>query len=225
VTWAAGLLSGSIGELLLEFAENLWTISFVFAALMALIVKSILSAVKADHVLDNGSLTRISGTSVDLTVASAVGAISLVIVGQYWIPIAIIAVIAGAFVVFAVPWMGSRLFANYRLHRTLILFGAMTGTLPTGLALLRVVDPDFETPVGTDYAYSSAIVFVILIPLILLMDQPAKSVAENNPGLVWITFGALAVYVIVGFVLYIVYAGRRSFRRPGKWWLPAGGEE
>lgn len=225
VTWAAGLVGGDFGALLLEFAENLWTISFVFASLMALIVKSILSALKVDHILDNGGLTRISGTSVDLTVAAAVGGISLVIVGQYWVPIVIIAAFSGVFVVFMVPWMGSRLFANYRLHRTLILFGAMTGTLPTGLALLRVVDPDFETPVGSDYAYSSAIVFLILIPLILLMDQPAKAVAENNPGLVWITFVALAVYVLVGLVLYIVYAGRRSFRKAGKWWLSAGGEE
>ncbi|MCK4516697.1 MAG: sodium:glutamate symporter, partial [Spirochaetaceae bacterium] len=155
-----------------------------------------------------------------LTVAGAVGAISLVIVGQYWLPILVIATIAGIFVIVAVPWMGSRLFTDHRLHRTLILFGAMTGTLPTGLALLRVIDPDFKTPVGSDYVYSSAVVFVLVIPLILIINLPAYAVDRGQPELIWITLGVLAAYVVIGFVLFLIFAKGRGLKRVGKLWLP-----
>ena len=214
-----------LGDLGRDLAINLWGISFVFASVVAMVVRNVLRAARVDHVLDNGSLTRISGTSVDMTVAAAVGAISLVVVGQYWLPIVVIATVTGIFVCISVPWMGSRLFANYRLHRTLILFGAMTGTLPTGLALLRVIDPDFETPVGSDYVYSSAIVFILVIPLVLAMNLPAYAVARNQPHLVWITLGLLAAYVVIGFVLYLVVAGVRRLKHPLRIWMPKGDVE
>lgn len=208
------------GDLGTDLATNLWGIGFVFASVMALVVRLILRAAKADHILDTGSLTRISGTSVDLTVAAAVGAISLVVVGQYWLPILVIASIAGIFVIVAVPWMGSRLFTDHRLHRTLILFGAMTGTLPTGLALLRVIDPDFKTPVGSDYVYSSAIVFLLVIPLILMINLPAYAVDRGQPELIWITLGMLVAYVVIGFVLFLIFARGRGLKKVGKLWLP-----
>jgi len=208
------------GDLGTDLATNLWGIGFVFASIMALVVRLILRAAKADHILDTGSLTRISGTSVDLTVAAAVGAISLVVVGQYWLPILVIASIAGIFVIVAVPWMGSRLFTDHRLHRTLILFGAMTGTLPTGLALLRVIDPDFKPPVGSDYVYSSAIVFLLVIPLILMINLPAYAVDRGQPGLIWITLGMLVAYVVIGFVLFLIFSKGRGLKKVGKLWLP-----
>ncbi len=208
------------GELGTDLATNLWGIGFVFASVIALLVRLTLRAAKVDHILDTGSLTRISGTSVDLTVAAAVGAISLVIIVQYWLPLLIIASIAGVFVIVAVPWMGSRLFTDHRLHRTLILFGAMTGTLPTGLALLRVIDPEFKTPVGSDYVYSSAVVFLLVIPLILSINLPAYAVDRGRPELIWIALGVLAAYVVIGFALFLVFAKGRGLKRVGKLWLP-----
>lgn len=218
ITWALSF----VGPLGADLAANLWGIGFVFATIIALLVKQLARATGADHVLDAGSLTRISGTSIDFTVAAAVGAISLVIVGRYWVPIVVIAGVAGLFVFFTAPWMASRLFSDHKFHRTLMLFGAMTGTLPTGLALLRVVDPDFKTPVATDYVYSSAIVFVLAIPLILTMNLPAYSVSENRPEFVWIMVAIIAAYVVVSVVLYLIFArgpgGGRAFTRLGRLW-------
>ena len=207
------------GEAGTDLAANLWGINFVFAMLMAVVVKRILYAAKWEHVLDPGSLTRISGASVDIMVAAAVGAISLAVVARYWLAIAIVGGIAGAFVTLSVPWMTSRLFKSYRFQRTVIIYGAMTGTLPTGLALLRVLDPDFKTPVAGDYVYSAAFVFLLMIPMILAMNLPAYSVTQNNPALFWIAAAIRAGYVIVSLILYAVIARRRAFRSPGRLWF------
>lgn len=208
-------MAGDLGR---DLAVNLWGIGFVFAALVALLVRKTLEFLHVHYILDDGSLTRISGTAVDYMVAAAIGAISLVVVGRYWLPILIIAGLAGVMVFCTVLWLASRMFRFHRFKRTLIIFGAVTGTLPTGLALLRVVDPEFKTPVAGDYVYCSAITFAFSIPLILIINLPAYSVSRGNPFLVWLTLIVIIGYLVVGGVFYTVLARRKGLRRPGRLW-------
>ncbi len=206
------------GELGADLAVNLWGLNFVFAVITAMLVKRVLRAFGWHDALDSGMLTRIAGGSVDLMVASAVGAISLVVVLQYWLPILIISTTVGVFVLVSVPWMASRLFHTYRFHRAMIIFGGMTGTLPTGLALLRMVDPDFETPVASDYVFSSAVVFALVIPLILAINLPAYSVSRGEPGLFFAALALVAGYVFAAGIAYRILAGKRAFGTPLSIW-------
>lgn len=203
----------------MELAVNLWGISFVFAAITALIVKGVLNLFNLQHTLDNGCLTRISGISVDLMVAGAIGAISLVVVVKYWIPIIFICVIGGIIVMVTIPWFCSRLFKDHRFDRTLIVYGACTGTMPTGLALLRVIDPDFETPVASDYMFSSAVTFFIVIPMILAINLPAYAYRTGNMLYFWGMVGIGTVYLLFALISFRLIAKKRSFMHGSKIWL------
>lgn len=207
------------GELGHDLAVNLWGISFVFAALTALIFKKILQTFDIQHSLDNGCLTRIAGISVDVMVAGAIGAISIVIVAQYWLPILVMAVAGGLIVILTVPWFCSRIFTDHRFDRTLIIYGACTGTMPTGLALLRVIDPDFETPVASDYMFSTAITFALCIPFILAINLPAYSYTTGNPLYFWLGFGVAVGYTIFTLIAFVLIARKRAFKSPRKRWL------
>jgi ESS family glutamate:Na+ symporter len=208
-------MAGDMGS---DLAASLWNINFVFATLIAMLVKLILVRFGAFHILDNGSLTRISGTAVDVMVAGAVGAISLVVVGQYWLPIVVIAVAAGAIVFPTVLWLSSRIFTRHRFKRAVIIYGAMTGTLPTGLALLRVLDPELKSPVANDYVYATATIFVLLIPLILAIDWPARSTLPGKGIFFWLTVLMAAAYLVISLVLYRIWAKDRAFRKPSQLW-------
>lgn len=202
-----------------ELAVNLWGISFVFAALTALAVKGVLNIFNLQHTLDNGCLTRISGISVDLMVSGAIGAISLVVVVKYWIPISIICLLGGIAVMVTIPWFCSRLFEDHRFDRTLIVYGACTGTMPTGLALLRVIDPDFETPVASDYMFSSAVTFFIVIPMILAINLPAYAYRTGNMLYFWGMVGVGIVYLLFVLISFRLIAKKRSFMHGSKIWL------
>jgi len=217
-----GFLLAFAGNLGNDLAVNLWGISFVFAAMMALLVKAIMKALKLDHTLDNGALTRVAGNSVDLMVAAAVGAISLTVVAQYWLPILVISIIGGTVTFFTVIWISSRIFEDYQFHRALIVYGACTGTMPTGLALLRVVDPDFETPVATDYMYSSAVTFFLVIPFILAINLPAYSVTRDNPMYFWAAVGVALAYGLFVLVAHRMIAGKRAFGKLTTLWYEKG---
>lgn len=210
-----------IGPLGVELATNLWGLSFIFAALMAILVKHIIQALNLQHLTDIQTLNRINGFSVDVLVTASIGAISLLVVLEYIVPIAILASVGALLTITLVPWVCSRIFKpdDHRFLRMLMIYGASTGTLTTGLALLRVLDPDFETPVATDYAYASGLVFAMVIPLVLSINLPVLAYTSGDINWFW-----LAVLVVSGYLLftafsYVFLARERSFRKRFRVWL------
>ncbi len=153
-----------IGPIGVQLADSLWGINFIFSAFSALGVKMLMRLFKVETTIDNSTCNRISGLSVDLTVAASLGAISLVAVRGYWLPILLLTAVGAVITLVILPMYASRLYDDHHFYRMLLIYGTATGTLPTGLALLRVVDPEFETPAATDYLYSVGIVFLLAIP-------------------------------------------------------------
>jgi ESS family glutamate:Na+ symporter len=199
------------GPLGAGLAESLWGISFIFAALFGLGTKKLLIALNQDHVLETGTLTRTAGFSVDFMVAASIGAISVAVVARYWIPILIMGVVAGFFIMVTLLWMSSRIFFDFKFERTILLYGALTGTLPSGLTLLRVVDPEFRTPAASDYIPAAGLMFVFAIPYILMVDLPAYGYRYGEPLYYWITAAIFAAYLAyVGIAFFIITKGRRK---------------
>lgn len=209
-------LLGLIGPLGSELADSLWGINFIFSAFCALAVKMFMKLLKVETTIDNATCNRISGLSVDLTVAASLGAISLVAVQGYWIPILALVITGALITLVLLPAYCSRLYDDHQFYRMLLIYGTATGTLPTGLALLRVVDPEFETPVATDYLYSVGIVFILAIPIILSVNLPAFSITKNRPELFWFAVGISAIYMIGAFIAYMILAKKRSFANLNK---------
>lgn len=172
-----------LGPLATDLAVNLWGINFIFSALTGIVVRTVMRRTGLDYAVDSKTLTRISGLSVDVMVAAAIGAISIVVVQAYLIPIIVLALLGGFAALLIVPWFCSRIFVDHQFHRTMMIFGVSTGTLPTGVALLRVIDPEFETPVASDYMYASGIMFLLAIPFIIRSEYTgtaAGAVASRN---------------------------------------------
>ncbi len=216
--WALGYI-GPTGE---RLATNLWGIGFIFAALAGLGIKSLLRVMKIDHILDNQTLNRVSGFSVDFMVTAAIAAISIVIVRQYWLPILILSLTATIGCLVQIPWFTSRIFKDYQFDRMLLIFGVSTGTLSTGLALLRVVDPEFETPVASDYAYASGITFLLAIPFILSINLPVRAFETGNMLYFWLALGVALAYLLFVFIAYLLLARGRAFASAGQIWHKEG---
>ncbi|MBN2781576.1 MAG: sodium:glutamate symporter, partial [Candidatus Marinimicrobia bacterium] len=213
------LLLSLIGDAGVQLAESLWGINFIFAAFTGMIMRRILLLVKADHVVDNMTMNRVSGLLVDIMVTAAIGAISIAVIANYWLPIVIISLFGGIITTWSTIFIGSRLFKTHRFFRTLMIFGVSTGTLSTALALLRVVDPDFKTSVVQDYTFGSGIVFIFAIPLILFMTWPVKTFMTGNWLYFWMFFGLCFLYLVGCTVYYIIKVPRHAFKNKRQVWL------
>jgi ESS family glutamate:Na+ symporter len=183
-------------------------------------MKQFLKKTNTQHIMDNLTLNRITGFTVDLMVTSAIAAISLVMVSKYWIPIFTISIIGAVIVGFSTIWFASRIFRDHRFLRTLLIFGVSTGTLSTGLALLRVVDPDFETPVATDYTYASGLTFVFAIPYILTMNMPLRTYITGDYKWFWFAVLINIAYLLFSGTCFLKLAGKRAFTHKSKLWYP-----
>jgi ESS family glutamate:Na+ symporter len=144
-----------------DVSRMLWGFFFFFGLGMALMVKWVMTRLNIDRLADAGMQRRITGFSVDYLIVATVAAIQLNIVWDYWLPISMMALVNGVLTTLLVVYFGRRLPA-YSLERTAAIFGVVTGTVSCGLLLLRIVDPDFKTPV----AYEIAVMNVFALPVV-----------------------------------------------------------
>ncbi len=215
LTWLLGF-AGKAGR---DLAVNLWGINFIFSALTAMIVRLVIDKLKIGRILDNDSLSRISGISVDYMVTGSLAAISLVFVGRYWLPLLVVSTIGGLIITFTVPWLCSRIFKDHRYERMIMIYGVSTGTLSTGLALLRILDPEFKTRVSNDYMLSAGLTFALMIPFILSINLPAKAGMSGSMVPFWTMILIAGGYIVACTLAFIVLAGKRAFRKPAVTWL------
>ncbi|MBN2280774.1 MAG: sodium:glutamate symporter [Candidatus Marinimicrobia bacterium] len=205
-----------LGQTGVDLGNTLWGINFVFSALMAIVVKSVLKLFKINYIMDNGMLNRVTGFSVDFMVTASIGAISIAVLWQYIIPIIITSLVAGFAVIVTVPWFCSRIYKDHQFDRMLLIYGASTGTMPTGLALLRVVDPDFETPAASDYMFSTGITFPLVIPFILAINLPAYAHTKGDFLYFWLALGISFAYLIFSLISFLLIARRKAFHQPSQ---------
>jgi ESS family glutamate:Na+ symporter len=221
LTGVTALLS-MVGQVGKDLAASFWGIAFIFCSLVGRLARAIITGTGAGYTLDDRTFTRITGFCIDLMIAGALGAISFLVVQEYWIPILIMSTIGGTVALFLVPWMGSRTFHDHSFGRTLVIYGVATGTLASGLALLRVVDPELKTPIADDYMRAAGIVFPMAIPLILVIPFPAYAYLREDPMWLWLAGAGCLVYLticIIGFLFL-----RRRNLSHGFWARPVSSE-
>jgi len=77
------------------------------------------------------------------------------------------------------------------------MFGMLTGTASTGIALLRGIDPDLDTDVAKNLVLGSAVAAPLGLPLMVLLGLPIIGYTENNPSYYYITFFGILVYMLL----------------------------
>jgi len=214
LSWLLGLLG--IGA---RLVTNLWAIMFIFCGITAMGVRAILLSLRLGFVIDNHRLTRIGGFCVDFMVASSIAAISAAIVAKYWIPILIIGILTGLATTFTHIWLSSRVFQTHVFQRAILVYGAATGTLPSGLALLRIVDPKFETPASRDFMFSAGITFLAASPILLTANLPALGALRGSMIPTYQVLILYAFYIALCFAAYLLLSGRRRFVNPSSIWF------
>ncbi len=102
--------------------------------------------------IDHGLTRRIQNSALDFLVVAAIATIKLDVVMKGWIPLVILIVAGILWNVFCVLWLSKRVFKNAWFERAIAEMGQSMGVTATGLLLLRVVDPDYETPAAEAFA-------------------------------------------------------------------------
>ncbi len=188
---------------------TLWSFNFVVANLLALATRKAISVRGGDYLIDDGTLRRITGMLADILVAAAIMAISLKVTWQYVGPIAVMCGVGAIATYFAIKWPISRVFSQYRFERTVGLYAEQTGTISSGIAMIRVTDPEFTTPVAQDQALGSGAALALGFPLLILINLPLVWYRGSLEGYLTMA-GLLLLYLAVLFVSWFVFTRRTA---------------
>jgi ESS family glutamate:Na+ symporter len=140
----------------------------------------------------------VTGWAVDFLIVSTVAAIQLTVVWQFILPIGVIGLVNGILTTLLVVHLGRRLSAH-SLERTAAVYGAVTGTVSSGLLLLRIADPDFKTPVAIEIAIMNVFSIIPIGICLMLINGPVWwDWRVGTTSLVFLGIMILAVLLIRG---------------------------
>jgi glutamate:Na+ symporter, ESS family len=154
-----------------DAGKMLWGFFFFFGLGLALCVRWLMEKMGLEYLVDRGIQRRITGLSVDFLIVATVAAIQVLVVWTYIVPFLTISLASGVFTTLVVLFLGKRL-PSYNLERTVAIYGTVTGTVSCGLLLLRIADPEFQTPVALEMAIMNVFVVPIVGGCTVLVNGP-----------------------------------------------------
>ena len=189
-----------------------WGFNFLIGTLFALLEKAVLRGLKKTGIIkreytNNFMQNRISGFLFDLMVVASIAAIRLDAFTErpFIIPLSLICV-AGAVVSYLyLNPLCAKIFPQYRHEAFLSLYGMLTGTVSTGIILLREMDPRFETQASDNLVYHQPWAIVFGFPMLLLLP-----VAPQTEGKGWITLG---IVILLFLIMQVILFRKQVFRK------------
>lgn len=162
----------------------------------AYIVKWIMKKLHIDYLLENTLQSKITGWTADYLVVCAFMAVSVSIISKWIVPILIVAGVTTV-VTFAVSfYFGQRFGGANDFERTLGLYGTCTGTVPSGIALVRIVDPDFKTSTSVELGACN-LVMMASTPVYIILLAVASGTMGMMPAIGGLALCCVAYLVIL----------------------------
>jgi ESS family glutamate:Na+ symporter len=181
-------LLAPLGDYGQTVSQLLWGFHFVIATLLAILVKFILGLLKKRNWVrvihtDNYLLQRVSDTTFDYMIVASIAAISIVILRENWIPILILTTVGGAVTTVFSIFICKRVYRRNILEHIAVLYGTWTGTISTGVALLREIDPEAKSSAAEDLVLGSGVALPIGVPLFFVLGMAVNGYKTQNPML------------------------------------------
>ena len=189
----------------------LWGFNFMVGSALAIAVRVILKKrqqgkEQPHKVQDNYLLSRISGLAFDAMIVAGIGSIEPEELSGLWVPFVLMAVSGAVVTLFHLRFVCRRVYEGYYYEGMLSMYGMMTGTISSGVLLLREMDPQLKTPAANNLITGSS--FAILLGVVLLVFV---GMAPKSDFLTFLTFGLVLVYYLI-LVFFITRKPRKRER-------------
>ena len=187
----------------------LWGFNFIFGSGFAILMRVALKALRSRRLMtqqyqNNYLLSRISGFAFDVMIVSAISTIEAADLRGLWLPFALLAVAGAAFTLIHLRFVCKRAYPGYYYEGLVSMYGMMTGTISSGVLLLREIDPLMKTPAANNLVLGSSFGIILGAPILILVGLASRSMAMAA-----LCMGICAVYYCA-MVAIILFAGRKK---------------
>ena len=174
-----------------------WGFNFIFGSLFAVLTQKLLTKFRKIRLMrmqyhNNYLLSRISGLFFDVMIICGIASIDFEDLKGLWIPFALTCILGGIATFLHLKFFCKRVYPGYEEEGFLSMFGMMTGTISSGILLVREIDPDFKTPAANNLVSGSGVAIAFGAPMLILISMAPKSTAST-----FIVLGLLVVYYLI----------------------------
>lgn len=223
LTWHLSLIGAAYGLLILllhglemlliwigaeKEISTLWSFHFVLSPVLALALRALIHRMGYARLIDDTTMTRSGNVVMDFMIVASIAAISVQVVMDYFIPIMLLSLVVGMASWFFIKMLIGQAFTDYYPERLVTVFGNLTGTLQSGLVLLRVLDPEMKTPASYNLVYGSGLALGFGFPLLVLINLPVNYMDNLLTGF-WLVFGGMAGYFVLMVVVWYLLILRK----------------
>ena len=182
--------------------------NFILGSALAILLRVLLEKGKKAGILqrqyqNNYLLNRSSGFFFDVMIVAGIASINLEDIRGLWLPFLLMAALGGVITWLYLAAICRKAYPAYYYEGLISLFGMLTGTISSGVLLLREIDPDLATPAANNLITGSSFGIVLGAPVLLLVG-----LAPRSDLLCWVTLGIMAAYMGL-LVLLILRLSRR----------------
>ena len=153
---------------------------------------------------NNYLLSRISGVAFDFMIVAGIASIEVNDLSGYWLPFLLMAVMGGIVTFAYLMWMCKKLYPNYVYEGFFSMFGMLTGTISSGVLLLREIDPELKTPASNNLVTGSSFGIVFGFPMLLIISFAPKSTTT-----IWLSIAFVIAY-LTALILFMLKVGNRK---------------
>lgn len=172
----------------------IWGFNFIIGSMLALAMRSLLASLKKWGIIkrrypNNYLLNRISGMIFDVMIIAGVSAINTEDLSGLWLAFILISTIGGFVTLFYLKWICKRLYPDYYYEGFFSMYGMLTGTVSTGILLLREVDPQYSSPATLNLVSGSSFAIIFGAPMLLFVG-----LAPQSDAMFFVTLASCVVY-------------------------------
>lgn len=212
---AVAMLIGYVLKKGLTGLESLWLTDpknailgsfplFPLAMVGGVILQKLMDRFDRHEVVDRRLMRRLQGLSLDYLIVAALATLKIDAIITNIVPFAALMFAGIAWNVWCVMFLARRMLPDDWFERSIAEFGQSTGVTATGILLLRVADPNFETKAPDAFGYKQLLHEPFMGGgLWTSTAVPLLYIFRANPWPVWfITLGAVCVWLFVRFVVF-----------------------
>ena len=198
-------LAGTVNTLI-------WGFNFIIGSALAMLLRAILENLRSGGIIDrqyqnNYLLNRLSGLFFDMMIVAGIACINLEDIRGLVVPFILLTVIGAVVTWLHLVRVCRVVYKDYYYEGLISMFGMLTGTISSGVILLREIDPGMKTPAANNLVTGSSFGILLGAPVLVLVGLAPKS------DLMCIVTLILAAAYLAA-LLYIIYkVGRRNNNR------------
>jgi len=108
-------------------------------------------------------------------IIAGIAAIDIRDLSGLWLPFFLMAIAGGYVTLIYLQWLCKRLYPAYYHEAFVSMYGMLTGTISSGVMLLRELDPQYKTPAANNLLSGSSFAILLGAPMLILIGMAPKS--------------------------------------------------